>query len=120
MAERDLTRAKALLNSAQKLFEEGDLAGVSGLAYQAFESALIAFNKVNGKDVASHSYRMQTAKKLFSEHRDDLDFLWEMRNIDFYGNIKPGMNAELEKSRVEAALGTVRRIIEKVEVLIRN
>jgi HEPN domain-containing protein len=119
MADRDLKRAKALLASAEKLFEEGDLAGVSGLAYQAFESALIAFNKtVKGKDVASHQYRMETAKRVFSEHKEDLDFLWEMRNIDFYGNVRPGIDAELGKEKVEKALGTVRMIIERVGELI--
>ncbi|NYZ77214.1 hypothetical protein H0O02_02770 [Candidatus Micrarchaeota archaeon] len=98
MAERDIKRAKALLDSAETLYNEGDLAGVSGLAYQALESAIIAFNKiVKGKDVASHQFRMETAKRIFSGYSEKLDFLWEMRNIDFYGNVKPGIDAELKK-----------------------
>jgi len=121
MAERDIKRANALLDSAETLFNEGDLAGVSGLAYQALESAVIAFNKiVKGKDVASHRFRMETAKKFFSEYSEKLDFLWEMRNIDFYGNVKPGIDAELKKEKVKEALETVREIVGKIESMLEN
>ena len=121
MADKDIERAKALLKSAEKLYAEGDLAGVAGLAYQAFESAVIAFNKtVKGKDIASHGYRMETAKKIYSEHVHDIDFLWELRNIDFYGNIRPGFDAELRKEKVSKALETVKEIIEKTEALVRS
>ncbi len=121
MVERDLTRAKALLASAEKLYRTGDLAGVAGLAYQAFESAVMAFNKiVKGKDVASHQRRMQTAREIFSERADDLKFLWNMRNIDFYGDVSPGDFGELQKERVEKVLVTVREIIEKTEKMVKS
>lgn len=42
MADLDLERAKKLLKSARDLFNKGDVQGVAGLAYQAFESANIA------------------------------------------------------------------------------
>jgi hypothetical protein len=37
MADLDLERAERLLQSARDLFFQSDLAGVAGLAYQAFE-----------------------------------------------------------------------------------
>ena len=51
----DLERAKKLLKSAFDLFNQLDLQGVAGLAYQAFESANIALiKKKNGCDQKSH------------------------------------------------------------------
>ena len=75
---------------------------------------------VKGKDVASHRFRMETAKKFFSEYSEKLDFLWEMRNIDFYGNVKPGIDAELKKEKVKEALETVREIVGKIESMLEN
>jgi len=123
MADKDLGRARALLKSAETLYKEGDLAGVAGLAYQAFESAVIEFNKiVKGKDSASHKSRMETAKDIYAEHIHDLDFLWEMRNIDFYGNKKAGEveDAGLEKEKIAKVLTTVRDIIIKTEELLEK
>ena len=55
MADLDLERAKKLLKSAQDLFNEGDVSGVAGLAYQSFESAIIALlKKRNGYDQDTH------------------------------------------------------------------
>nr|WP_279383650.1 hypothetical protein [Methanobacterium formicicum] len=39
MVDLDMERAKNLLKSAEDLYEQGDLAGVAGLGYAAFESA---------------------------------------------------------------------------------
>ena len=77
---------------------------------------------MKGKDIPSHEYRSKTAKEIYSEHFHDLDFLWEMRNIDFYGNRKPGKDedAHLEKEKLEKSLTTVRDIIEKTEELIKK
>lgn len=119
MADRDITRAKALLESAEHLFDEGDLAGVAGLAYQAFESAIIAFNKnAKNKDVSSHRNRIETAKRIFSDCSEEIDLLWEIRNIDFYGNIKPGVDAELNKEKVKSALSSVREMVERIEEML--
>lgn len=123
MAQKDLERAQALLKSAELLYNEGDIAGVAGLTYQAFESALMAFNKiVKGKDIPSHKYRMKTAKELYSEHFEEVDFLWEMRNIDFYGNIRPGDDVEpdLKKEKLKKSLETVKDIVEKTEELLKE
>lgn len=123
MAQKDLERAKALHKSAELLYKEGDMAGVAGLTYQTFESALMAFNKiVKGKDIPSHKYRMKTAKELYSEHFEEVDFLWEMRNIDFYGNKRPGENEdiELQKEKLKKSLESVGDIIEKTEELLKD
>lgn len=91
MAGVDWNRAERLLQSARDLLAQGDLARVAGLAYQAFESALIALTReINGVDPGGHAARRERAKQLLAEHRDKIDRLWEARNIDFYGN--PGLN----------------------------
>lgn len=91
MADLDLERAKRLFKSATALYERGDMAGVAGLAYAAFESAIIALTKKrNGLDYSSHSLRRQRAKVLLENYRDTIDVLWEVRNIDFYGTVKIG------------------------------
>jgi HEPN domain-containing protein len=123
MAQKDLERAKALHKSAEMLFKEGDMAGVAGLTYQAFESALMAFNKiVKGKDIPSHKYRMKTAKELYSDHFEEVDFLWEMRNIDLYGNRRPGEDEDvgLQKEKLKKSLASVGDIIEKTEELLKK
>ena len=87
MADVDIERAKVLLASARDLYQQGDLAGVAGLAYQAFESSMIALTEeVNGADPGSHAARRSRAKVLLSSHHEKIDFLWEVRNVDFYGN----------------------------------
>ncbi len=89
MVDIDMERAKNLLKSAEDLHEQGDLAGVAGLAYAAFESAIMSLtDKINGKDYHSHRLRKERAKEMLSKHEDKMDFLWEVRNIDFYGNVK--------------------------------
>ncbi len=44
MADLDMERAKKLLESAEYLYQKGGLAGVAGLSYAAFESAVISPN----------------------------------------------------------------------------
>ncbi len=86
MADLDLERAKNLLKSAKVLYERGDMAGVAGLAYAAFESAIIALTKKkNGMDYPSHLLRRERAKVL------------------------------LDKDEVEDGLNAVEKIIEEVE-----
>ena len=43
MADIDFERAENLMKSARYLLSQDDLAGVAGLAYQAFESAFKEF-----------------------------------------------------------------------------
>lgn len=117
MVNLDLKRAKDLLNSAEKLFEGGDLAGSGGLAYQAFESAVIAVTKFKGeKDYPDHIKRRKKAEKLLKTSEETAKKLWTVRNVDFYGNEKTGEEArELEKDEIETSLTEVRKVIKKIE-----
>ena len=91
MADIDMDRAKRLLKSAKDLYEQDDLAGVVGLAYAAFESATMSLTtRINGKDYSGHYSRKERAKKFLTKYQNELDMLWEIRNIDFYGNVKIG------------------------------
>lgn len=91
MVDLDMDRAKKLLKSAKDLYEQGDLAGVAGLDYAAFESATMTLtDKVNGKDYKSHNLRRERAKTLLKKYQNKIDLLREIRNIDFYGNVKIG------------------------------
>lgn len=120
MADLDLERAERLLQSARDLFARGDLAGVAGLAYQAFESALIALTiEKNGTNAGSHLARRERAKALLSHHRDKIDFLWEVRNVDFYGNPQPFQpKREVAKAEVKEALETVEAIVQEVRQIL--
>ena len=124
MADLDLDqkRAKNLLESAKALYERGDMAGVVGLAYAAFESAIIALTKKkNGTDYPSHLLRRERAKVLLDKYQDKIDVLWEVRNIDFYGNVKVGTEMrELSRAEVEAGLNAVEKIIEEVEKVLND
>ncbi len=103
-----MDRAKKLLKSARDLYEQDDLAGVVGLAYAAFESATMSLTiKINGKDQSSHHLRKERAKKFLSKYQDELDLLWEIRNVDFYGNVKLG-SPKREISRKEVQHGIKR------------
>ena len=65
MDNLDMKRARSLLRSAKDLYDTGDLAGVAGLAYAAFESATMALTaRVNGKDHQNHKLRMERVKTL--------------------------------------------------------
>lgn len=118
----DLERAKNLLKSAKDLYEWGDRAGVAGLAYTAFESAIIALTKKqNGMDYPSHLLRRERAKVLLEEYQERIDVLWEVRNIDFYGNVKIGYEMrELSVEEVEDGLNAVEEIIEAVEKILKD
>ena len=116
----DLERARNLVRSAKVLYEHGDMAGVAGLAYAAFESAIIALTKKkNGIDYPSHLLRRERAKVLLDKYQDKIDVLWEVRNIDFYGNVEIGSEMrELSRNEVADGLSAVEKIIEEVgEVL---
>lgn len=117
MADLDLERARRLLKSAKDLLNEGDVHGVAGLAYQAFESASIALLKrKNGYDQKSHYGRRKRAKELLLEFSDVIDGLWRIRNIDFYGNVSLGTEEEeVKPAEVKKGLRMVERIIFKIE-----
>ena len=92
------------------------------MAYAAFESAIIALTKrKNGTDHPSHLLRRERAKVLLDKYRDKIDVLWEVRNIDFYGNVKVGTEMrELSRAEVEDGLNAVEKIIEEVEKVLND
>ena len=122
MVDIDMERAKRLLKSARDLYEQGDMAGVAGLAYTAFESAIIALTKKrNGRNYATHYLRRERAKVLLKKYQDKIDVLWEVRNIDFYGNVRIGSKKrELTQDEVKDGLNVVERIIEEIEKILKD
>ena len=53
---------------------------------------------------------------LLESYRDTIDVHWEVRNIDFYGNVKIGSELrELSSEELEAGLRAVEQIIGEVE-----
>jgi HEPN domain-containing protein len=122
MANLDMERAKKLLKSAKDLLRAKDVSGVAGLAYQAFESAAIALLKIkNGYDQKSHYGRRNRAKELLTEFRDNIDYLWDIRNIDFYGNISLGSEEEeIDMKKVEESLQVVENIIIEIKKFVVN
>jgi HEPN domain-containing protein len=122
MADIDIERAENLMKSARYLISQDDLAGVAGLAYQAFESAVISLTSViNGSDSRTHAARRERAKALLSNHRANIDLLWEVRNVDFYGNThlyQP--RRKLTKEEAVDALNTVEIIITDIKQMLRS
>ena len=121
MVDPDLERAKRLLKSAKDLHEQGDLSGVAGLAYAAFESAAISLaGKINGKDPGNHTKRRERVKKELNKYQDKIDLLWDVRNVDFYGNEKIGYpKREITEKEVGEGLNAVEKIIEEIEKIVK-
>lgn len=117
MDNLDLERAKKLLQTAEHLVEKGDLAGAGGLAYQAFESAVIAVTRLEGqKDYPDHTQRRKKAEELLKVSQDKVKRLWAVRNVDFYGNEKVGEKSrEIKKEEIENSVQEVRKIIKALE-----
>lgn len=122
MADVMLERAKKLHKSAKDLYAQGDLYGVAGLAYQAFECALIALNrKTGGKELTVHKQKLERAKEKIVSFADKLDFLWEARNVDFYGNATPASGQkELTKEEIGECLEVVGKIIAEIEKMLAD
>ncbi len=121
MAElEDLERAKGLIRSARDLFKMKDYVGVAGLAYQAFESATMGLlEKRNGKDKKSHYHRRKRVKEILTEHSSKIDELWDVRNVDFYGNSRIGeKKRDLTEEEIEDSLNEVECIIEEIEGIL--
>ncbi len=117
MDNLDLERAKKLLQSAEHLVEKGDLAGAGGLAYQAFESAVIAVTRLEGqKDYPDHNQQRKKAEELLKVSQDKVKKLWAVRNVDFYGNEKIGeASREIKKEEIKDSVQEVRKILKALE-----
>ena len=112
-----LKKAKELINSARNLFENGDLAGVAGLAYQAVEAAIMHLtDNLKTEQNSIHTERRKKAEILLKLSKETLKSLWFARNIDFYGNEKiGGEEKELDKRDIQKSLEQAESIIQKVE-----
>jgi HEPN domain-containing protein len=107
----DLERAERLLRSARGNLELGNIAGIAGISYQAIESAAtFLIEMVNGQDPAGHSGRRARASELLKICKSELDGLWRVRNVDFYGNEMVGR----PKRRI-----TIEEAIESLEAAER-
>ncbi|MGC9516190.1 MAG: HEPN domain-containing protein [Methanomicrobiales archaeon] len=122
MASIDIKRARKLLKSAKDLYEKGDINGVAGLGYAAFESATMALTtETNGTDYHNHYLRRKRAKQLLKKYQDKIDFLWEVRNIDFYGNVKANAKKrEISYEEVEMSLKVIETIIDEIEKILKK
>lgn len=112
-----LGRAWELLAAAESLVRDDNLTGAAGLAYQAFDLAAKALTQaIDGADPGTHRGRMRRAERLLTKHTEKLDFLWEVRQKDFYGDVTPGGVQELpEPAQVAAALRIVREILQEID-----
>ncbi len=109
----NIKRAKSLLKSARRLYEEDDLAGVAGLSYQAVESAIIYLSEnINGKTSKGHGERRRRAEQLLNLSRNSLKELWSARNIDFYGNEK------IDDAKKELSVKEIGRSLDKAEEIV--
>jgi HEPN domain-containing protein len=102
------------------LFREGNIAGVAGLAYQAYESAVMALTlRVNGADPGTHRARIDRARQLLQTHQEEMGRLMEARNVDFYGNIRCGEDIRaLTREEAEEALRVVAEIVGEIRELL--
>lgn len=120
MAHLDaLRRARELFSAAQSLASQRNLTGAAGLAYQAFDLAAKALAQaLDGADPGSHRSRMLRAQRELTRHEDKLVFLWEIRQKDFYGDVRPGgrqgVPTEEEVADAIAIVGDILEDIEKV------
>ena len=70
---------------------------------------------LHGVDAGSHTARQAIARDILGVRREDIAFLWTVRNVDFYGNEAPGRaNRELSRDEVQQALATVERVVRDV------
>ena len=118
----NLKRSNDLLKSAKDLLEKEDYAGVSGLAYQAVESAIITLTeKINGKDKKDHYSRRKRAQEILDLSKETLNKLWASRNIDFYGNEKIGEEKkELDIGEIKESVNKAEEIIGKIENTLKE
>lgn len=112
-----LTRGWELFAAAESLVRDENVTGAAGLAYQAFDLAAKALTKaIDGADPGSHRGRMQRAERLLTRHADKLNFLWQIRQKDFYGDVTPGGVEELPQvADVEEALRIVKDILQEID-----
>jgi len=94
-----------------------EMVGVAGLAFQAVDLATKAIMEaIDGADAGSHRARMQRLTEIVVADQDDLDFLWDIRQRDFYGDPSPGRALDLPAGeQVRQALTLARSIVERID-----
>jgi HEPN domain-containing protein len=117
-----LDRAYALLASAERLGNEGGVAGAAGLAFQALDLAAKALTAaIDGADAGSHRARMARVRELTQAQQSDLDFLWEIRQRDFYGDSSLGAPRDMPtEDQVREALALARSLVERIDHVLRE
>jgi HEPN domain-containing protein len=114
-----LERAKAHLASARFLQESGpdDIAGIAGLAFQAVDLAgKVLTAEIDGEDAGSHRARMIRTQEIVRTQQGKLDFLWNIRQRDFYGDDYAGGPASTPTTaQVKRALNIASEIIERID-----
>ncbi|MEX2245709.1 MAG: HEPN domain-containing protein [Dehalococcoidia bacterium] len=122
MADLELLgRAREFLASARRLFGQGEVSGVAGLAFQALDLAAKELtDAIDGADPGSHQARMKRLQALIQADQEELGFLWNVRQRDFYGDASAGEPRDLP-TRPEArrALAIAGRNIEKIARMLR-
>ncbi len=65
--------------------------------------------------------RKERAKKFLSKYQDELDLLWEIRNIYFYGNVKLGSpKREISRKEVQHGINVVEKVITEIERILED
>jgi hypothetical protein len=103
--------------SAERLAGEREVAGAAGLAFQAIDLASKALTEaIDGTDAGSHRARMQRVQQIIQADQAELDFLWEVRQRDFYGDPALGAPRQLPtQEQVRTALSVARKLIDRID-----
>ncbi len=122
MGDLTLERAEDLLRTARSILEGGRVAGTAGLSYQAVEAAAVHLIGIdNGKDPGHHHKRVARGSELLRLCQGEMDRLWQLRNIDFYGNVSvgaPERSINLEEAR--ESVGTATRLVAQVRAFLER
>lgn len=96
---------------------ERDVAGVAGLAFQALDLASKALTEViDGTDPGTHRARMHRVRELVQADQSELDFLWFIRQRDFYGDVSLGAPRDLPtEEQIRRALTLARALVDRID-----
>ena len=122
MGDLTLDRAEKLLSAAREVLEGGHVVGIAGLSYQAVEAAAAHLIKiVNGREPGGHAKRISRATDLLHLCKDELDRLWNARNVDFYGNEFVGEpERRITASEAMESLEIAERLVLQVKRLTKE
>jgi hypothetical protein len=117
-----LERAWALFRAATTLRDADDLTGAAGLAYQAFDLGSKALaHAIDGAAPGTHRGRMRRAEQLLTRHTEKFDFLWRVRQKDFYGDVTPGGRAETPSDEeIREALAVVDDVLREIDRVLHD